>query len=110
MRNSYIITASDTKLDALLTKVIESLSSRLYSILEPQNEGLVVNECVRSSSTKKEVPMDKKNSNLKLKLVKTPKTLMIAFVFAVSMFSFEFDYEHTRDSSRADSITCSRPD
>ncbi len=85
------------------------LFSRLYSILEPQNEDLVVNECVRSNSTKKEVSMDKKSSSLKLKLMKTPMTLMVVFTFAVSMFSFEFDYIHTRDSSRADWFASNHP-
>ena len=65
----------------------------------------MVNECVRSSSIKKEVPMDKEISSLKLKVVGTLKVKvpLIVFAFILSMFSFELSYVHTRDSSRADS-------
>ena len=79
-------------------------TSRFYSILEPQYEDLVVNECVRSNSLKKEVPMDKESRSSKLKVVGTLNASLIAFVFAISMFSFDLSYVHTRDSSRADSI------
>ena len=88
--------------------VIVYPSSRFYSILEPRNEGLVVNECVRSSSEKKGVCMDKeRDSGLKLKVVGTLKTPLIVFAFAVSMFSLELGYVHTRDSSRTDSTSFS---
>ena len=87
--------------------VINSYSSRFYSILEPHIEDLVVNECVCSSSSKKEVSMDKKNSSLKLKVVGALKVSPIVLVFVLSIFSLELDYVHTRDSSRADSIPSS---
>jgi hypothetical protein len=68
----------------------------------------VVNECVRSNSLKKEVPMDKETSSLKLKVVGTLKVPLFVFAFVLSMFSLESSYVHTRDSSRADSTFSSR--
>jgi hypothetical protein len=80
--------------------MIKSRLSRFYSILEPHNEGLVVNECVCSNSLKKEMSMDRETSSLKLKVVGTLKTPLIVFAFGVYILSFELGYVHTRDSSR----------
>lgn len=68
----------------------------------------MVNECVRSSSFKKGVPMDKEISSLKLEVVGTLKVALMVFAFILSMFSLELSYVHTRDSSRADSTFSSR--
>ena len=77
--------------------------SRFYSILEPRNEDLVVEECVCSNSFKKEMLMDKETSSFKLKALGTLKTSLIFIALAVSIFHFEISYKYTQDSSRADS-------
>lgn len=47
--------------------------------------------------------MDKESSRFSLKLVTTVGRFFVVFALLLSTVSFDMGYQHTRDSSRADS-------